>query len=288
MAFVRPHSLDSVPDPYQVLGVPSIASSEEIKRAFRGLAQRFHPDMNPDNKTPLQQFQLINAAYEILSNKKKRQLLDTHIQNLKRQSILDQQEEEEDNEYQVPLAPSFRGKNITYAIHIPFLKAVLGGPHAITATDNNEHIHFMVPPGTEDGYEMTLKGKGQPSSKKTGIPGNAHIVILVEAHPLFHKENYDIVADLPLSVDEALLGKKISVPSLRTPLRIIVPARSNSDDIIRITGEGVPAYNGHAGGDLLYRIKIMLPQSDHAPLVQAIENWAEHHPSYSVRNHLFA
>jgi DnaJ-class molecular chaperone len=277
----NPSMLEDVPDPYQVLGVSSLASQEEIKRAFRRLAQKLHPDVNQGDDAPTKKFHLITAAYEILNDKEKRHLFDEHIRAMRTQQ--EEEDEEEDDEEEM-ISPAFRGKNVTYAIHIPFLKAVLGGPHSIETGESNEKIKFMIPSGCEDEHKITLKGRGQPSTKKTGIPGNAHILISVEAHALFRKYGRDIVADLPLSVDEALLGTKISVPSLRTPLSITIPANSNTDDIIRVQNEGVPASRRSEGGDLLYRIKIMLPEAGNAPLSRTIKQWREETAGYKVRD----
>lgn len=298
-------------DPYQLLGVSRSASDAEIKSAYRKLAKKLHPDMNPGRKDIEQKFKEVTAAYDLLSDSAKRARYDN--------GELDEHGQERGfyrgggNPYgnaggfrrgrsggpfgfggasgfnpedifaeffggskghRNPFdEPPEQGADITYSVTIPFVEACLGGKKRVTL-DNKKTIEINIPQGTQDGHKLRLKGLGKEGSGGTGA---AIIEMKVAPHAFFVREGQNIKLDVPISLPEAVLGGSITVPTLTGPVSLKVHKGANTGTVMRLKGKGVPSATSEAG-DMFVTLRVMLPEGDQADLATALEKWAKKHP----------
>lgn len=312
-------------DLYHILGVAKTATPAELKSAYRKLAKKLHPDVNPGRKDIEQKFKEVTAAYDLLSDTAKRARYD-------RGEIDDQGQERgfrggayggngggfSGSGYSRtgagaggadPFAgfggmedifaefmgggrgrrsgPGMgggsgggmggdtggpRGADVTYTITVPFVEACLGGKKRVTLT-NDKTVEITLPVGSEDGHKLRLKGQGLAGVG--GAAGDALIEIKVEPHPFFTRKDRNITVELPVSLPEAVLGASVTVPTLGGHVAVKVPAGANSGTTLRLKGKGVPAAKDGADGDLLVKLRIVLPEPMPPDLVAFMEKWAK-------------
>jgi DnaJ-class molecular chaperone len=300
-------------DPYRVLGVTRQASAEDIKKAYRKLAKRLHPDVNPGNKKIETQFKEASAAYDLLSDPEKRAKFD-------RGEIDDQGNPRhgpggfnaggfgggfrpgargrrggaggEDEGFAEDIFKDFfnfggkrtglkmRGADVTYKLEVDFLDAALGAKRRVNLADGKT-LDIAIPPATEDGQQLRLKGQGMTGHG--GAPdGDAFIEIAVKKHAYFERQGFDILLECPIALDEAVLGAAISVPTIHGTVTLKVPKGSNSGTQLRLKGKGIENAKAKTYGDQYVRFVVTLPRPIDSDLESAIERWAKHHP-YTVR-----
>jgi len=172
-----------------------------------------------------------------------------------------------------------RGSDITYSLAVPFTEACLGGKRRVTLT-GGKTIDVRIPPATEEGHKLRLRGQGEAGPAGAG---DAIIEIHIEPHPHFTRANADITIEVPISLPEAVLGATITVPTLDGHVSLKVPKGSNTGTTLRLKGKGVPVPSGT--GDMLVKLKIMLPESITADLTEMVEKWAKKH-AYDPRKKL--
>jgi len=164
---------------------------------------------------------------------------------------------------------------------IPFATAVRGGQHAIELErepGKRESLVVTIPPGITHGSPIRLKGKGEPGEK--GAPaGSLTITVNVEPHPFFTRDGRNLAVDLPLSVDEAVLGAKVDVPTLDGPRTLTIPPGSSSGQKLRLRGQGVSASGTQPAGDLLVILKVVVPRTVDDESRRLIREFAERNPS---------
>ncbi|HVJ40841.1 MAG TPA: DnaJ C-terminal domain-containing protein [Dongiaceae bacterium] len=300
-------------DPYQLLGVPRTASDEEIKKAYRKLAKKLHPDVNPGNKKIETQFKEVTAAYDFLTDHEKRQRYDRGEIDESGQPRgfgggfaqgrrpgggarrpggfgLDEEGSEDvlrdffgfGNRQRANMR--MRGADVAYQVEVSFLDAVKGGKKRISLTDGKT-IDITIPPGTENGQTLRLKGQGLAGAGGASA-GDAFVEVLVAEHPLFKRDGFDISIDCPVTLPEAVLGATITVPTIDGKVALKLPKDSNTGTQLRLKGKGVlnPKTNQH--GDQYVRFTVMLPEQVDQDLRDAIERWSKRH-SYDVRGKLF-
>jgi DnaJ-class molecular chaperone len=302
-------------DPYTVLGVARTASPEELKKAYRRLAKKLHPDLNPGNKSTEAQFKEVTGAYELLSDPEKRGRFD-------RGEIDETGAEKAPRGYSYSYGPGGaqaqgapegfsvedilaeifgaggggfrgggfrggtarqRGSDTQHRLRIPFLEASLGAKKRITLPDGRS-LDLSIPAGIESGQTLRLKGQGQPG-RNGGPAGDAYIEIEVEPHPLFQRKGRDIHIEVPVTLPEAVLGAKITVPTVHGPVSVKVPRGANTGSLLRLKGKGMPAGSGNAAGDQYVKLSVVLPDPPDPELAQFLERWTERHP-YDVRGKL--
>ena len=277
-------------DPYQVLGVSKNASQEDIQQAYRKLAKKHHPDLNPGNKKAEERFKDIGTAYDILGDPEKRARFD-------RGEIDASGAERPQRRYYREYADAgpeggaagyasnqgfadfggaedvfaeffrrggggrstvrMRGGDISYRLEVDFLDAVNGAVRQLKLPDGSE-IKVTIPPGTRDGQTLRLKGKGQPGLNG-GSPGDALIEVSVTPHRVFTRKGDDIYADLPISLGEAVLGGKVQAPTPTGWVTLTIPKWSNSGQVLRLKGKGVARTDG-TRGDEFVTLRIVLPE----------------------------
>ncbi len=296
-------------DPYKVLGVARGASDEDIKRAYRKLAKKLHPDLNPGDKKIEAQFKETTAAYDLLSDTDKRRKYDRGEIDEHGQARAQRFNHrpgaggprrgrgggfglEDDEGFSDDLFGDFfgfgkggdgiklKGADVSYQVRVPFLEAVLGTKQRLNLADGKT-LEVQLPPGTDTGQTLRLKGQGLPG--RGGAPaGDAFVEVTVEPHPIFGRDGNDVLVELPITLYEAVLGASINVPTIDGKVAVKVPAGSNSGTQLRLRGRGIQAGKTGQRGDQYVRLVVVMPKEVDADLKSAIERSAERHP-YKVR-----
>jgi DnaJ-class molecular chaperone len=278
-------------DLYQTLGVARTASQDEIRLAYRKLAKRHHPDLNPGNARAEEQFKMVSAANEILSDVSKRGQYDRGEIDGSGQarppetSYRDYADTESGRRYgragsqsrgwapqdfddifgsmfgENHTVPS-RGADEHYSLQTDFLAAINGATRRLTLPDGRT-LDVKIPPGTQEDQILRLRGQGGAGSNNAP-PGDALIEIHIAPHLIFRRDGNDIRLDLPISLSEAILGGPVEVPTPGGPVRMKIPPHSDNGTELRLKGRGVPAHGGRAKGDLYAKLRIVLGPPDAA------------------------
>jgi len=301
-------------DLYSVLGVQKTASAGDITKAYRKLAKKLHPDLNPGDTVAEDKFKQISHAYSILKDPEQRGKYD-------RGEIDASGQERPQQQYYREYAGgpegaryhssagfedigafsdlfgdmfggaagmrggrrgggqfSMRGQDAQYHLDISFLDAVNGTKQRITLPDGGT-LDVTIPAGVSEGQVLRLKGKGMPGLGE-GPPGDALVEVGVKPHPVFKREGNDIVVDLPISFDEGVLGGKVEVPTIGGRVAATVPAGSNTGQTLRLKGRGVKGK-----GDQLVKLTVMMPETVDDDLKSFAEEWRKTH-AYDPRGKL--
>lgn len=293
-------------NPYTILGVNKKASDKEIKSAYRKLAKQYHPDLNPDNSEAAEKFAAISAAYDILADKEKRAAydrgeIDMHGQPTQQQFYRDYAQGPQGTRYyhsagnfnpediESVFGSFFRGgmggshagfkqqpADAYYRVEIDLHEAALGAEKRLTMPDGKV-LNLRIPAGIKDGQRLRLKGQGQPGDIHH-IPGDAYIDVHIRPDPFYRREGNDIHIDVPISLAEAVLGGKITIPTLHGKVQLNIPKGSSSGRTLRLKGKGIK------GGDQYVHVAIALPKDIDEALEKAIGDWSAQH-SYNPRTH---
>jgi DnaJ-class molecular chaperone len=275
-------------NPYEVLGVASSASQDEIKAAYRKLAKELHPDMNPGDTIVEQRFKEVTAAYDMLSDEGKRAQFDRGEINPDGSPRMDGMFRGGFNpaggsggaDFEDLVADLFgrrrrqrqtKGQSITYSVRVPFLEAVRGGVQRVRLHDDTT-VNVNIPAGTSDGDSLRLKGRGMPGAGG-GPNGDAFVEIQVDPHAYFARDDLDIRVDVPISLMEAVLGAKVNVPTIHGTVAVSVPAGSSSGQVLRLKGRGI-AKSGKKG-DEFARLMIQLPEKMDPKLKEFVRSWTK-------------
>jgi DnaJ-class molecular chaperone len=284
-------------DPYDVLGLARDASHEDIQKAYRRLAKKFHPDLNPGEKEAQRKFQDLSAAYDILGEEAKRARFDrgeidaSGAEQPQRRYYRDFAEEGAGSQrYESTsgfadftdaddiLSAFFsrggrrrmRGDDRHYRLDVDFLEAVNGASRRIRLPDGSE-LDIAIPPGTRDGQTLRVRGKGD-QGPEGGELGDAFIDITVRPHPFFKRDGDDIRLNLPISLTEAVLGGKVTVPTPAGRVAATIPKGSSSGKVLRLKGKGVPRRNGSRGDEYL-TLQIILADPPDPELEAFVSKW---------------
>jgi DnaJ-class molecular chaperone len=294
-------------DPYLTLGVRRTASADEIKRAYRRLAKKLHPDINPDKRVE-QQFREATVAYELLSDPAKRARFDRGeidaagtergFAYSRREAGGGRRSRPEDDIFVEDIisdlfrarrnagrtgsagAGSRRGSDASFTLQVPFLEAVLGAKKRVTLAEG-KILDVTVPAGIESGQTLRLKGQGNPGSGG-GPDGDALIEIQIEPHEFFTRKERDIHCELSVSLPEAVLGGIITAPTVHGPVALKVPPGANSGTILRLKGKGLPERRSAPAGDQYVKLRVILPEPPDPELTRFLQSWSQAH-DYAVR-----
>jgi DnaJ-class molecular chaperone len=293
-------------NPYEVLGVQPTASEDELRAAYRKLAKRYHPDLNPGNKSAEASFKELSVAYDILSDKEKRARFDRGEidatgterpeQTYQRYRGFAEGAPGEKYEFHAAegVAPEdlddlfaffgrggregagarMRGADQHYGLTVEFLDAVNGARQRLNLAPERS-LDVTIPPGVRDGQVLRLQGQGSPG-RNGGLAGDALIEIHVAPHPFFRRDGFDIRLDLPVTLGEAVLGARVPVPTPTGAVTMAIPANSNSGRVLRLKGKGVARSDGERG-DAYVTLKVMLPEEGDAALAEFLRDWAPKH-----------
>ena len=283
-------------DPYEVLGVKKDASQSDIQKAYRALAKKLHPDLNPGNKQAEERFKEVSAAYDLLGDEKKRARFDSGEIDASGAERPQQRQYYRDfadagSQYSSDAgfadfadddilsqifrgrgrgAVNMRGQDRQYRLELEFLDAVNGATQHITLPDGSA-LDVRIPAGTRDGQTLRLRGKGGPGIGE-GPPGDALVEITVRPHRIFSRDGDNIRVELPISLNEAVLGGKVTVPTPTGSVTMTIPKWSNTGAVLRLKGKGVTRAGG-GSGDELVALKIVLPEKPDAELESFIAKW---------------
>src|ERR1700681_251931 len=288
-------------DPFRSLGVKKDATQDDIQKAYRRLAKKLHPDLNPGNKIAEEKFKEVTAAYDLLGDPDKRARYDrgeideSGTERPRQQYYRDFADQDGWSAYtnnsgfadfgdyagtadilseifgrQGRAARRRRGQDVRYHLDLSFLDAVNGGKQSIVLPDGTT-LEVNIPPGTRDGQILRLRGKGRPAAGD-GQPGDALIEISVQPHPYFTRKGDDIYLDLPISLKEGVLGAKIKVPTPGGAVTAAVPKWSNTGRDLRMKGCGAPRSHG-CEGHADVTLKLMLPQKPDPKLEAFVAEW---------------
>ncbi len=295
-------------DPYEVLGVPRDASQDDIRKAYRRLAKKHHPDLNPGNQEAEARFKDISAAYAILGDEEKRARFDkgeideTGAERPEHQYYRHYAEQEpggfkyyrwtrpgEEEDLGDIFSDLFgrdgfegrggfkaRGGDVSYSLTIDFLEAVNGAKKTVTMPDG-KRLSITIPAGLKDGQTLRLKGEGRPGIGG-GESGDALVTINVREHPIFRRDGDTIRSSADITLNEALSSGKIRVDTVSGAVNVSVPQNSNTGDTLRLRGRGAMNRSTGKRGDHLIELRVKLPKGANDELRKLIADWEAQHP----------
>lgn len=292
-------------DPYSILGVARGANEKDIKSAYRKLAKELHPDRNKDNPKAAERFSEVTRAYDLLSDKDKRARFDRGEIDIDGNPTMgfggmgggfggDHRGFRADGfEGGIDLGdifdglfggrggmgggmgggqrrgPAPRGANVQYRLRVSLTDAATQAPQRITLSDGKT-IDLKLPAGVEDGTQMRLAGKGESGP---GGNGDAIVVIELQPHAFFRRDGDNLRLDLPISLDEAVNGAKVKVPTAEGAVMLTVAPGTSSGKTLRLKGKGFTRKDG-TRGDQLVTIEVQLPEGDE-DLVKRLQGWRD-------------
>jgi molecular chaperone DnaJ len=258
-------------DYYEVLGVDRQADDAELKRAFRELARRYHPDVNPGDQRSEDRFKEANEAYAVLSDARARARYDRYgfagvgqptdgSQGLG--SVVDMFDDLLGDILRRRKGRR-RGRDLRYTLEVSFEEAAFGCEKTIripNAGGSEREFTVTIPPGTKEGAVRRLRGEGE-RGEGSGRAGDLHVIVRIGEHPMFSREGYDVWCEVPISFPQAALGAVIDVPTLDGPVRMRIPEGTQSGRVFRMRGKGVPRAAGKAAprGDQFVRALVETP-----------------------------
>ena len=278
------------PDPYKTLELARDATPDQVRSAFRKLAKQYHPDLNPGNAAAEERFKAVNAANELLSDPEKRARFDRGEIDAAGDPVAPEPpryrryaDAAEGGRYRAgpedghPFGDIFgdflnrggggeplrmRGADARYALAVDFLHAVTGATRTLTLPDGRT-LDVKIPAGIEDGQTLRLKGQGG-AGWNGGPDGDALIEVQINPHPFFTRDGDDIHVTLPVTLKEAVLGGRITVPTPSGSVAMTVPKRSDAGTRLRLRGRGIPAHAGRPAGDQYVTLQVTLADADDA------------------------
>jgi DnaJ-class molecular chaperone len=303
-------------DPYDVLGVAKTVSQEDLRKAYRKLAKELHPDLNPGNADAEERFKTVTAAFDLLGDEDKRARYDmgeidaSGVERPPQRFYRQYADADASHPYassagyedfgdvsdlfsdlfsrraagdRSPRGMHFKGQDVRYGLDVGFLEAVNGDQKRITLPDGRS-LDVKIPAGVKNLQTIRLQGQGMPGMGE-GKPGDALVQIRVANHPVFERDGNDIVMELPITIDEAVLGTKVEVPTATGRVSVTVPKGSSSGRMLRLKGRGVKYSGSTQNGDQRIRLKIVLPDEVDDDLARLMTNWKETH-AYDPRTTL--
>jgi len=294
-------------DYYQILGVSKNATDSEIKKAYRKLAMKYHPDHSKGDKPAEEMFKKISEAYAVLSDKEKRKQYDTFGS-----ADFHQRYSQEDifrnadlgdilkefgfggkgmrfsfgggspfgggggpfGGYQRRQAP-VKGSDLVYELPLTLQEVASGTSKTVSFQHQgrSENITVKIPPGMITGKKLRLAGKGE-SSEYGGPPGDLFIQAQVSADPAFTNEEYDLHTTVTIRLSESLLGTQVGIPTLEgKELSLKIPPGTRHKTRMRLAGNGLPKMKGQSRGDLYVTVAVDIPKkmtSEQKKIVQKL------------------
>ncbi|HSM97235.1 MAG TPA: J domain-containing protein [Rhizomicrobium sp.] len=302
-------------DPYKVLGVSKTASEAEIKKAFRSLAKKYHPDTAKGDDAK-KKFQEISGAYDVVGDKEKRAKFDRGEidengnprgfdpgahgfrggpfggggQGSAREFHFGFGGDEAGGAQGFSAEDIFadllgrgrgrrnqprRGENFEFALTVGFEDAARGSTRRIVLPDGRD-LDVKIPVGLKDGQQIRLRGQGG-GGVNGGPNGDVLLTVTVAPHPYLTRDGNDLRMELPVTLQEAVLGGKVAVPTLTGTVEMNVPPNSNSGSTLRLKGKGIPGRGtsggGEAAGDLYVKLVVTLPDKADDALKDFATKW---------------
>lgn len=252
-------------DYYVVLGVSRDVSELEIKRAFRELARKYHPDVNSEDGG--ERFREINEAYAVLSDKDARARYDRwgHPDDGSSgfSAVVDAAQDIINDVFRRRKTKA-KGKDIRYTLEVTFEEAAFGASKTITlpdpSTSRARELTIVIPAGMKEGTVKTLKGEGE-QGKGGAANGDLHVQIRIAEHRVFTRDGLDVKSELTITFAQAALGDVVEVPTLDGDVKMRIPPGTQPGGVMRLRGKGVPQAAGKAAprGDHLVTVQVVVP-----------------------------
>ncbi|PWS31825.1 DnaJ C-terminal domain-containing protein [Pedobacter paludis] len=272
-------------DYYKILELKKDATADEIKKAYRKLARKYHPDLNPNNEEANKKFQQINEANEVLSDPVKRKKYDQHGKDWQHADQFNQQRQNQsrgrNSEYDAfggfgggdfsdffssmfggggarsSGKSPFKGQDFTAELQLNLLDVYT--THKQTLTVNGKQVRITIPAGVENGQKIKLPGYGS-AGVNNGPPGDLFITFTIADDPKFKRKGNDIYINEELNLYTAVLGGEKIVETLNGKVKLNVPAGTQSDASLRLKGKGFPVYKKeNQFGDLYVKWQVKVP-----------------------------
>lgn len=272
-------------DYYKVLEIKKDASADEIKKAYRKLARKYHPDLNPNNEEANKKFQQINEANEVLSDTEKRKKYDQYGQNWQNADQFNSQRQRSQGGgfgggfsgggfggsdfsdffssmfggggSRSSSRSPFKGQDFTTELNLNLLDAYT--THKQTLNVNGKQVRINIPAGVENGQKIKLPGYGAPGPNN-GPAGDLFITFNIAEHPKFKRKGNDIYLQENVDLYKAILGGEKIVETLNGKVKLNIPAGTQPDTTLRLKGKGFPVYKKESHfGDLYIKWHIKLP-----------------------------
>lgn len=269
-------------DYYKILEIDKNASEDEVKKAYRKLARKLHPDLNPNDKEAHKKFQQINEANEVISDPEKRKKYDQYGKDWQHAEQFEQQRKSQQASGQAgqqhfsgddgdfssffesmfgaggrSSQTKFRGQDYNAELKLALTDALQ--THQQTLTVNGKNIRITIPAGIENGQVIKLKGYGAPGVNG-GPSGDLYITFSILPHPHFKRAGNDLFTTTTIDLYTALLGGETTIDTLTGKVKLIVNAETQNGTRIRLKGKGFPVYKKEGeAGDLYVTYEIKLP-----------------------------
>lgn len=270
-------------DYYKILGVDKTATDEDIKKAYRKLARKLHPDLNPTDKDAHKKFQQVNEANEVLSDADKRKKYDQYGKDWQHADQFEQQRQNQgrsafgggqhfqgdgdsdfSNFFESMFGGSgrsrqtkFRGQDYNAELKLNLTDVL--ETHQQTLTVNGKNIRITIPAGIENGQVIKLKGHGAPGVNG-GPAGDLYITFSISNHPDFKRSGNDLFTTVPIDLYTAILGGETTIDTLKGKVKLKVNSETQYGTKIRLKGKGFPVYKKEGEtGDLYVTYEIKLP-----------------------------
>jgi curved DNA-binding protein len=278
-------------DYYEVLGVQKTATTDEIKKAYRKLARKHHPDINPDDENAKLKFQQINEAQEVLMDPEKRKQYDKYGENWKHGAEYDKAKQSQGNSYQQQggggdgwqdysgnydngqfsdffesmfgsrggggRQSMFRGQDYNAELNLTLKEAATTHPHSFTV--NGKNVRITIHAGIANGQKIKLKGYGS-NGANGGPAGDLYLTFNISNDPLFRREGNDLYATFDLDLYTAVLGGEVMIPTLDGQVKLKIKPETQNGTKVRLKGKGFPVYKKEGSfGDLYVTYNIKIP-----------------------------
>jgi len=286
-------------DLYAVIGVARDASADDIKKAYRKLAQKYHPDQNADDPEAEEKFKEVSAAYTVLSDEQRRKDYDEFGDMAIDPNFDADKARQAGGQFGGfgggDFAQSFsrggggfqdaggfgslfedlfsgggprqprqrRGADVEAELELDFIDAIKGSEQSLTLarpeSGRRETLNVRIPPGVKEGGRIRLAGKGSPGMNG-GPNGDLFAKVRIRPHPVFERDGDHIRMEAPISVAEAVNGASIEIPTLDGRVQLRIPAGTDGGSKLRLRGKGVPGRGGKNAGDLFVTVRIRVPK----------------------------
>ncbi|MDJ0961141.1 MAG: DnaJ C-terminal domain-containing protein [Acidimicrobiia bacterium] len=288
-------------DYYSVLGVGKDASEKDIKRAYRKLAQQYHPDTNAGDATAEARFKEVNEAYDVIGDPETRKEYD-HMREVGYfvggPGGGQQYVRVEDlfgggggspfdlfsgigDLFGQTRSRARPGRDLSAETRLSFHDAIAGVTKQMTI--NGQRIKVKIPPGVADGARIRVSGKGAPGAGG-GPSGDLYVTVRVADHPVFERSGGNLGITVPVTFVEAALGAEVAVPTLDGKVTLRIPPGTPSGKTFRVSGKGVATPKGT--GDLLVTVEVAVPTALTDEQRQLLEKFRDNGPDENPRSHL--
>jgi curved DNA-binding protein len=269
-------------DYYRILGVDRSAGEREIKQAYRRLARQYHPDVNPGDKAAEEKFKQINEAYEVLSDKEDRKKYDKYGDKWQYAEQFEQAQRQQQASgfnfgqqggrrvyysegdfgslfddilggfhFDRGQAQPKRARSQEHPVEVTLEEAYRGTTRTLSFADG-KRLEVKVPAGVRTGSRVRLAGKGARG-------GDLYLIVTVKPHPTFERRGDDLYVGVSVPLTVAMLGGEVQVPTLKGKVALRIPAETQNGRTFRLAGQGMPNLGNKSSGDLLAKVRVVLP-----------------------------